>query len=68
MTKFKDHHIMKQFMIDKTIKCAFKHWRRNDAKTGYLFEFDIYVGKKTEGTEVGLSDSVVLQLTESLEG
>ena len=66
MTKFNGHHIMKQFMKDKPIKRGFKHWCRNDAKTGYLFEFDFYVGKKTEATEVRLSESVVPQLTKSL--
>ena len=31
-----------------------------------MLEFDIYVGKKTTGTEYGLSERVVPQLTESL--
>ena len=61
MTKFKGHHVMKQYMKDKPIKRGFKHWCRNDSKTGNMFEFDIYVGKKTLGTEYGLSESVVLR-------
>ena len=35
--------------------------------TGYLFEFDLYTGKKMN-TEVGLSESVVLSLTVQLNG
>ena len=66
MTKFKGPLVMKQYMKDKPIKRGFKHWCRNDSKTGYMFEFDIYVGKKTTGTEYDLSESVVLQLTKSL--
>ena len=65
MTKFKSHHVMKLYTKDKPIKRGFRHWCGNDSKTGYMFEFGIYVGKKTTGTEYGLSESVVLQLTES---
>ena len=65
MTKFKGRHVMKQLMKDKLIKHGFKHWCGNGSKTGYIFEFDVYVGKKTTRTEYGLSESVVLQLTES---
>ena len=66
MTKFKGQNSMKQYMKDKPIQRGFKHWCRNDAKSGYLFEFDIYVGKKTNKTEVGLSESVVMQLMKSM--
>lgn len=66
MVKFKGQNIMKQYMKDKPIQRGFKHWCRNDAKSGYLFEFDIYVGRRTSTTEVGLSESVVTQLTKSL--
>ena len=34
--------------------------------TGYLYQIDIYTGKK-EKREVGLGESVVLQMAESLE-
>ena len=36
-------------------------------KTGYLYQFDIYVAKKTASPELGLSRSVVMQLTEFLK-
>ena len=66
MTKFKGQNIMKQYMKDKPIQRGFKHWCRNDARSGYLYECDIYVGKKNCTTEVGLSENVVMQLMKSL--
>ena len=39
-------------------------WYRCAPKTGYLYEFDIYTGRK-ETSEFGLGESVVRQLTES---
>jgi len=48
---------MKQYMKQKQIQWGFKHWCRNDSKTGYPYKFDIRVGKKTASPEVGLSES-----------
>ena len=42
-------------------------WYRCSPKTDYLYEFDIYNGRK-EITKFGLDESVVLQLTEKLMG
>lgn len=67
MTKFKGHHIMKQYMKQKPIQRGFKHWCRNDSRTGYLYQFDIYAGKKTASPEFGLAENVVLELTDSLK-
>lgn len=68
MIKFKGHNIMKQYIRNKPIRWGFKMWCRTDAKTGYLFEFDLYTGKKSLQTEYGLGESVVLQLTKAIEG
>lgn len=65
MVKFKGHNIMKQYMKDKPIPWGFKLWCRCDAQTGYLHQFDIYVGKK-ERKEVGIGESVVLNLSDGL--
>ena len=59
---------MKQYMQNKPIKRGFKMWCRADSKTGYLFQFDLYTGKKNYGTEIGLGESVVLELTKTLAG
>lgn len=68
MIKFKGHNAMKQYIKNKPIKWGFKMWCRCDSASGYLFEFDLYTGRKEYGTEYGLGESVVLQLTEKLTG
>lgn len=68
MIKFKGHNVMKQYIKNKPVKWGFKLWCRCDSATGYLFEFDLYTGKRTTGIEYGLGESVVLQLTEKLKG
>ncbi|XP_060803721.1 piggyBac transposable element-derived protein 3-like [Amyelois transitella] len=67
MIKFKGHNIMKQYIKNKPIKWGFKMWCRAESSTGYLYQFDLYTGKKTN-TEVGLGESVVLNLSEQLKG
>ncbi|GFS46856.1 chimeric ERCC6-PGBD3 protein [Trichonephila inaurata madagascariensis] len=67
MIKVKGQNIMKQYIKNKPIKWGFKMWCRADSSTGYLFEFDLYTGKKMN-TEVELGESVVLSLTEQLKG
>lgn len=68
MIKFKGHNAMKQYIKNKPVKWGFKLWCRCDAATGYLFEFDLYTGKRTSGIEFGLGESIVLQLTKKIEG
>ncbi|XP_039958877.1 piggyBac transposable element-derived protein 3-like [Bactrocera tryoni] len=68
MIKFKGHNVMKQYIKNKPVKWGFKLWCRCDAATGYLFEFDLYTGKRTSGIEYGLGESIVLQLTKKVEG
>ena len=41
-------------------------WCRYDSKTGYLLEFNLYLGKKNE-TKYGLGTGVVVQLIQKLE-
>lgn len=68
MIKFKGHNIMRQYVKNKPIKWGFKMWCRADSSTGYLFQFDLYTGKKQGGSQTGLGESVVLQLCEGLQG
>ena len=65
MIKFKGHTAMKQYIKNKPIKWRFKLWCRCDSETGYLYQFDLYVGKKTN-PEKGLGEGVVLQLYEPI--
>lgn len=67
MVKFKGHNILRQFVKGKPIQWGFKIWCRCDSKTGYLFEGDIYCGKKKGSVEHGLGEAVVIQLTEKIK-
>ena len=67
MVKFKGHNILKQYVKGKPIQWGFKLWCRCDSKTGYLFEGDLYCGKKVGFVEHGLGEGVVLQLTQKIE-
>lgn len=67
MIKFKGRSTLKHYMPKKTIKRGFKVWSRFDSSTGYLYQFDIYTGKKDDATtEVGLEASVVRELSKTL--
>lgn len=66
MVKFEGQNCMKQYMKGKPMDRGFKHFCRNCSNTGYIFEFDIYTGKKTQ-IEVGLAEGVVLQLTRKIK-
>ena len=46
MVKYKGHSILNQYVKEKPIKWGFKIWCRCAAKSGYLYEFDLYTGKK----------------------
>ena len=61
---------MKQYMPMKPVKRGLKVWVMADAVNGYFCTFDVYVGRPSDGrgTEVGLGERVVLQLTERLRG
>ncbi len=65
MCKFKGRSILRQYMKNKPIKWCFKFWFRCGSKSGYLYQPDIYTGRK-EQTEHGLGESVVLRLYEPL--
>ena len=66
MIKFKGHNIIRQYVKGKPIKWGFKMWCRCASKSGYLFECDLYTGKKYGLVQYGLGEAVVLQLTEKI--
>lgn len=67
MIKFKGRSTLKQYMPKKkTKKRGFKVWARCDSQTGYLFEFEIYTGKKENESETGLGAAVVKNLCKEL--
>ena len=66
ITKFKGRMSCKQYMKNKPITWGFKWWCRCCSKTGFLHEFDLYLDKK-EKAELGLGETVVLDLSKKLE-
>ena len=66
MCKFKRTSIMRQYLKNKPIKWGLKFWFRCGAKSGYLYEFDMYLGKK-ENNKFGLGESVILSLCHKLK-
>ena len=57
---------MKQYVKNEPIIWGFKFWFRCASKTGYLYQLDLYLGKK-EKTEENLCPSVVLKMTGCLK-
>ena len=56
MTKFKGRYFMGKYLHLKPIKQGFKWQLRCPSSTGYLYEFDLYPGKKKD-VEVNLGGS-----------
>ncbi|CAH2321254.1 Hypothetical predicted protein [Pelobates cultripes] len=48
LIKYKGQNIMKQYIRNKPVKWGFKLWCRCDAISGYLYQFGIYTGRKTD--------------------
>ena len=58
---------MKQYIKNKPIKWGFKWWCMCESKTGYLYQFDLYLGKNSDAA-LGVRESVVLFLSRKLIG
>ena len=69
MVKFKGRLFFKQYMPKKPVKYGIKVWMAADSKTGYVSNYDIYLGKPLTSArgEVGLATNVVLNLTEPFQ-
>ena len=66
MCKFKEKSLMLQYVKNKPIKWGFRFWFQCGSKSGYLYQFDMYLGKKPK-IGFGLRESVVLSLCENLK-
>lgn len=66
MVKFKGRSSLKQYMPKKPIKRGFKIWARCDATTGYLYQFEVYVGKGDSIENEGLGYNVVWKLCQNV--
>ena len=68
MVKFKERSGMKQYIKPKPIKWEFKFWFRCSSKSGYMYQMDIYLGRKqTPEFNLGLGEEVLLLQTKDLE-
>lgn len=63
MVAFKGRTSLKQYMPKKPIKRGFNIWVCACSETGYILNFEMYIGKKKDGsTEEGLGEREVLDL------
>lgn len=67
MSKFKGHASLKQFVPSKPVKRGVKVWIRSDAKSGYVYDANIYQGKEMETVEGTLGERVVSKLVQSIK-
>ena len=68
MVKFKGWSGMKQYVKSKPIKCGFTFWFHCSSTYGYLYQTDIYLGRKqTPKFNLGVGEEVVSQLKKDLE-
>ena len=68
MVKFRGRSGIKQYIKLKPIKWGFKFWFHCPSKSRYLYQMDIYLGRKqTPEFNLGLGEETILQLTKNLE-
>ena len=66
MEKYKGRSSMKQYVKNKPVKWGFNFWYRCASETGYIYQSDLYLGKKKSPKE-NLESGVFLKTTESLQ-
>ena len=65
MCKFKGKSLMHQYMKNKPIKWGLKFWLRCSSTSEYLYQFDMYLGKKVQNRVWSWWISCSLPLRES---
>ena len=68
MVAFRGRLGFRQYIPAKPHKYGIKVWVRADSHNGYVCEFSMYTGKDSNRVEVGLGESVVLLLCNSITG
>ena len=68
MVLFKGRRSLREYIPIKPIKCGMKVRRAAEADTGYLLQFDVYCGKRQDGTQRGLGHDVVMKLARPFLG
>ncbi|KAL8615917.1 hypothetical protein ACOMHN_034593 [Nucella lapillus] len=64
MIKFNGKLSFKQYIKGKPSPCRFKVWCAADPRTGYMLEFDVYLGRALQPMPHGLGYHVVTKLGE----
>ena len=67
MVPYKGRSSLKQYMPKKPVRRGLKVWMRADSLTGYVSQFQVYVGKEVS-SERGLGARVVKDLSRELVG
>ena len=67
MVPYKGRSSLKQYMPKKPVRRGLKVWMRADGVTGYVSQYQVYVGKEVS-SETGLGARVVKDLTSTLVG
>ena len=62
MTKFKGRCSFKQYLPMKPVKRGVKMWMRCDAKSGYVYDVNIYTGKEETCANGTLGERIVTKL------
>ena len=62
MVLFNGRSCLKQYMSLKPTKRGYKIWVHSVARTGYMFDFEIYTDKDQDGSGIGLGGRVVKNL------
>ena len=68
MVAFRGRLGFRQYIPAKPHKYGIKVWVRADSHNGYVCDFNVYTGKEGNRVEVGLGESVVLKLCDSITG
>ena len=65
MLKYKGGVFFREYMPKKPIKWGIKVWMLAEPKTGYISNFEVYLGKSTssEHAELGLGTRVVMDIS-----
>lgn len=66
MIPFRGRISYRQYLPAKPCKFGVKVWELADSSNGYVYQMQIYTGKKDTGREVGLASRVVWDLTRIL--
>ena len=67
MVPHKGRLSFKQYIKNKPVKWGIKLWVLCEAKTGYIYKFQVYLGKEWLNTEHNLARRVVKHLVSNLE-